>query len=401
LAPKRESGLPKRSQAHPGAAIVIAYALGVLATIQFGRFAPAAATLMDDLSIDLEAFGWLLSLINAAPAACGLLAGFIAIRYGLKRSLFYAALALALAVLASAATSNLTLLLVLRFAEGFAYLLIVVAAPTVIALFARPAMRTVLLSLWGSYFFIGLSLSSVAGGWLADIYGWRMWFLICGLGMLVTAACAQIWFPNAAETTPPVRREQAAHRFPLAFWCLAGAFFGIVLLSASMPATLPVFLIERFGFSQAAAGLAAGTVALGSLAGNLCYGVLSRWTSDRVFLVIANPSLLALGVTIYAVGSDLAVVLIASCASAFFLLGLLAAQAFATVPKLVGNVEQVGLANGLLIQFGSVGGLAGAPLFGWLAATWGWSSVAAILAITAAFQLSLLLVVFRPPESTR
>ena len=137
----------KLSQAHPGAAVLIAYALGVLATVQFGRFAPAAETLMGDLAIDLKTFGWLSSLINAAPVVFGLVAGFIAVRYGLKRCLFHAALALALTVLASAASSNPALLLALRFVEGFAYLLIVVAAPTVIALFARPAMRTVLLSL--------------------------------------------------------------------------------------------------------------------------------------------------------------------------------------------------------------------------------------------------------------
>ena len=391
----------KLSQAHSGAAVLIAYALGVLATVQFGRFAPAAETLMGDLAIDLKTFGWLSSLINAAPAGFGLVAGFIAVRYGLKRCLFHAALALALTVLASAASSNPALLLALRFVEGFAYLLIVVAAPTVIALFARPAMRTVLLSLWGSYFFIGLSLSSVAGGWLADLHGWRAWFLICGFGMLVAAAGARIWFPDAAEAVLPPRHRQAAYRFPVAFWCLASAFFGIVLLSASIPATLPVFLIERFGFSQAAAGLTAGMVGLASLAGNLCYGVLSRWMSDRVFVVIANLALLTLGVPVYAAGPDLATVSIASCALAFFMLGLLAAQTFATVPKLVGNAGQIGVANGLLTQLGSVGALAGAPLFGWFASTWGWPSVAGILATTGAFQLVFLLVVFCRSASMR
>ena len=387
----------KLSQVHPGAAVLIAYALGVLATLQFGRFAPAVETLMGDLAIDLKTFGWLLSLINAAPAGFGLVAGLFAVRHGLKRTLVHAGLALALVVLASVAASELVFVLALRFVEGFAYLLIVVAAPTVIALFARPAMRTVLLSLWGSYFFIGLSLSAVAGGWLADLYGWRTWFLICGFGMLIAAACAQIWFPNSAEVALPPSYRQSAYRFPVVFWCLASAFFGIVLLSASIPATLPVFLIERFGFSQAAAGM----VGLASLAGNLCYGVLSRWMSDRVFVVIANLALLTLGVPIYAARPDLATVSIASCALAFFMLGLLAAQAFASVPKLVGDAGQIGVANGLLTQLGSVGALAGAPLFGWLASTWGWPSVASILATFGAFQLVFLLVVFGRSASMR
>ena len=105
----------------------------------------------------------------------------------------------------------------------------------------------------------------------------------------------------------------------------SGRSFRMSRSSASIPAMLPVFLIERFGFSQAAAGLTAGMVGLASFAGNLCYGVLSRWMSDRVFVVIANLALLTLGVPIYAVGPDLATVSIASCALAFFMLGLLAA----------------------------------------------------------------------------
>lgn len=390
----------KPSHAQAGTAVLIAYALSVLAAVQLGRFAPAAETVMDDLSVGLNAFGWLVSLINAAPAAFGVMAGFIAVRYGLKRSLCHAGVALAAVVLASAVTANLTLLLTLRLVEGFAYLLIVVAAPTVIALSARPAVRTTLLALWGSYFFIGLSLSSVIGGWMADLYGWRLWFLLCGFGMLVVAAGARIWLPGEADAAPEAAHEPVVRRFPFAFWCLAIAFFGIVLLSASMPATLPVFLIERLGFSQTAAGLTTGSVALASLAGNVCYGVLSRWLSDRVFAVVANLSLLALGVPIYAVGPDLAIVSIAGCAVAFFMLGLIAAQAFAAVPKLFGDAGRVGVANGLLTQLGSVGALAGAPLFGWFASMWGWPWIAAILATTAASQLILLLLVFGRPAGS-
>ena len=376
------------------AAVLFAYLLSVMAAVQLGRFAPAAKTIMDDLSIDLRAFGWVVSLINAAPAALGVIAGFAVVRYGLKRSLCHGAVGLAVLVIATAATSNLALLLVLRLLEGFAYLLIVIAAPTVIALSARPAARTTMLALWGSYFFIGLSLSAVIGGWSAELLGWRTWLLICGFGLLAAAAGAQICVPRDADTAPLAGAKPAESGLPIAFWCLATAFFGIALLSASIPATLPAFLIGSLGFSQTAAGLTTGLVALASLAGNVCYGVFSRWLPDRFFVIVTNLCLLAVAVPIYGLGAEQPLIVIASCALAFLVLGMLAAQAFAAVPKLVVDAGGIGVANGLLAQLGSVGALAGAPLFSWIASAWGWQSVPSVLIASAAVQLLLLLAAF-------
>ncbi len=373
-------------------AVFFVYLLSVLAAVQVGRVAPAAGTLIGDLSIDLETLGWVVSVITLASALFGAFAGLFVVSYGLKRSLVHGSLALALAVFAAAAAPGLVLLLVFRALEGFAYLAVVVAAPTAIAAVSEPKERSTLLALWGTFFIVGISLASVLGGWLTELVGWRGWFGLCGASAALAALAAQSRLPaEAAADRGPVKVISVARGLPAPFWLLAGAFLSITLLSVSVLSTLPSFLADTYGFSQARAGLLTGIIALASLAGNVCYGLLSRWMRERSFVVLTNALLIVLAYPAYALGPQRLLLSMSCCALALFLTGVLFAQAFASVPKFAVTHSRIGVANGVLTQLGGIGALAGPPLVGWVVSSSGWQTVALVIAVAAMVQLLLLL----------
>jgi hypothetical protein len=68
------------------------------------------------------------------------------------------------------------------------------------------------------------------------------------------------------------------------------------------------------------------------------------------------------------------------------------AAAFAAVPDVIREPEQIALAIGVMTQLGSTGTLLGAPLFGGVVAAVDWSAFAPLLLLVTLLTLGLLLV---------
>ena len=114
-------------------AILSAFFVGVAGAIQVGRVAPVATFIQEDLRLDLLTVGWLVSLITLASAAFGLIAGHWVVRAGLRTSLVIGAFAMGACAVTAALLPTAPLLIGARIVEGVGYLVVVVAAPTLIA----------------------------------------------------------------------------------------------------------------------------------------------------------------------------------------------------------------------------------------------------------------------------
>jgi len=90
-------------------------------------------------------------------------------------------------------------MLAARVVEGVGFLLVVVAAPTLLVEMAGREDHPAVLALWGTGIPVGLAVSAAAGGVLAPL-GWRLWMAVPS-ALAVPAAVA------TALLVPPDTRE--------------------------------------------------------------------------------------------------------------------------------------------------------------------------------------------------
>ncbi len=368
-------------------AIFLAYVIGVVGAAQVGRIAPATAQLREALSMNLPTLGWAISTITLASAVLGVAAGLWVRRRGARAVLLLGGGLLALSILAAASAPSTTFLILMRAVEGIGYLAIVVAAPTFIAEHAAERNQPAALALWGTFFTLGLSLAAIAGGTLAQAWGWRGWFAANGGLVAATAVVGFLLLPTEREARGPLpERSGAPAGLGTATWLLGGAFLGLTLLSLSILSMLPTFLIEAHGFTSARAGSTTGLIALASIAGSLAYGLLGSRLSPATLIAAAAVLLLASALPAFEPGFGSSVA-IAAATVAVFGSGILMAFTFSAIPRLVPHSTRIGPANGLIAQLGSIGAFLGPPMVGSLVSQYGWGALSLLI---VAFMLMFI-----------
>lgn len=370
-------------------AVLTTFALGVVGAMQVGRVAPAAPALDADLGLGLAPLGWAISLITLATAVAGLPAGHAVARSGARRGIAAGMLVLALCVALGALAPGPLLLLAARAAEGFGYLALVVAAPTLIARLTQPRDAAMALALWGTFFTTGLSLSALAGGWASDVWGWRGWYA-ANAALLVLAALLA-WRALPRDLPPPTPR--AAEATPAGIGraapLLGLAFLGVTMLSLAVLSMLPTFLVEIRQATPAAAGATTAAVALTSIAGSLGYGALAERLGRPVVVGAALLLLAVAGFPAFLAALPPAAG-VALAALAVGASGVMVAHAFASVPRLVGDARRIAPANGLLAQLGSIGALLGPPAVGALVSAAGWAALGTLIVVATALSAVLM-----------
>lgn len=360
--------------------ILSAFIIGVAGAVQVGRVAPVAPFIQQNLQLDLLTLGWLVSLITLASALFGLLAGYWVARAGLRASMVIGGLVMGGCAIVSALAATVPVLIIARVVEGLGYLVVVVAAPTLIAKEAEEKDTPFALALWGTFFTLGLSIAAFAGGTISEIFGWRGWFF-ASAGLVVIAAFAVLVSTPKDETQAQDESDvwNTLSRMPRASWLLGAAFLGLTLLALSILSLLPTFLVQEHGFAPSAAGGVTGSAALASIAGSLCYGVVANRFSETLIALVASFALIAATFSTFADGAPPSQI-IPFAALAIFMSGILVAQTFTAVPRIADTPRLIGPSNGLVAQLGSVGALTGPPMIGALVSATGWNTVPVIVA---------------------
>ncbi|UUX48932.1 MFS transporter [Nisaea acidiphila] len=374
--------------------ILLLWLMGLLAAAQLGKMSALLPLLREDLGISLVAAGWLASLLEAGGAGLGLAAGLLIGRLGNRSGLGFGLLLLAGAGLAEALAQDLAALVVLRLVEAAGYVLIVIAAPSMIAVIAPPSARGPAFALWSTFVPAGLALGVAATG---SALAWMTrGEIFLGWGLLVAAVAAG-WFGLPRGQRPPTVRLALPG---LRVWLLTAGFGCFTVGEVGMLAMLPTFLIEEMGLASGAAGALAGAASLATMVGSFAAGwaLIRRSGRNSVLLLSAIGLLAAAAFTLPiflapGLSFGLPPVLLAGvgavAANAF--VGLYPAVVFARLPDLVSGPAGIASANGVITQFGAGGALIGPPLAGFVAASFGWGTVSPVLAgcFIAAFALTL------------
>lgn len=373
--------------------IALLYGIGVLAAAQLGIVPPLVPALQGDLGLSLAAAGMILSIVTLVGAVFGLLAGGWSERIGHAPALRIGLLIMATAAALCAASDDATALLTARGLAGVGYLLVAVAAPSLMAITAEPRHHPFVLSLWGTFVPTGIALGGIAAASFTDHAGWRTIFAVD----VILVAFALI---VALAAIPDIRAQQHTGRRasiePLrAATPLAAAFFCFALLFLALAGLSPTYLVEDRGLPAADAGRIVGIATAFGIAGSLLAGwMMRRGASPGRLVAVGLVASTVLAALSFSAAAPVPLV-VAGFAVSFAIGGLVPAAAFASVPLVAADMRAIGPINGLLAQAGSLGSLAGPPLLALWVGWFGWSLAPVMLLAIAAIGTASALAIKR------
>lgn len=374
--------------------IVLLWLSGVMAAAQLGKMASLMPAIRADLGLTLSGAGLTISLIETAGATLGSVAGIVAARFSGRSVLVAGTTLIVLSGLAAAAAPGVPFLHAARLAESFGYLLVVISAPSLIAVVATPGERGAAMVLWSTFVPVGIALGTVLSGLAAETISWRLALVLWALSALAT-------LPGSLrlDAGAGLRHDRFALP-PPALWWLALGFGCYTTLEVGVLAMLPAYLSEAWGFQLSTAGLVTGVTSAATIAGSFAAARLLRSDDGAgrpltligiglalpaaLFFATFPPATWAAGLS----GSLIAMTVIVANAIS----GVVAAVAFARLPELLHRsgapLSLVTAANGVFTQCGAAGSLIGPPLVGYVASGRGWASVAPMVAALSVMSLA-------------
>ncbi|CAA9429174.1 MAG: Uncharacterized MFS-type transporter, partial [uncultured Ramlibacter sp.] len=330
--------------------------------------------------------GFLLSLVQFAGMALGLLAGLAADSMGLKRTMVFGLSIVGLASLAGGFATTAPALMALRALEGLGFLLASMPAPGLIRRVVAPERVSRMLGLWSAYMPFATALALLLGpAWMVWA-GWPGWWWLLGAISLVMA----IWLANRLPTDPrtvvsgqSVVVETVGQTLAAPGPWLVALAFGVY--SAQWLAVigfLPSIYLAA-GFEPAWAAVATAMAAAVNMVGNIAAGkLLQEGVPPKRLLSIGFATM---GATAVLAFSDLLPPSPAGTAvrySSVLLFsavgGVVPGTLFSLAVRLAPSERTVSTTVGWMQQWSAFGQFTGPPLVAWVAARaggWQWSWV--------------------------
>ncbi|GHG93778.1 MFS transporter [Streptomyces lanatus] len=377
------------------------YLAGLFAATSMGKMTPISVALREDLSLSLAQVALLTSLVTAVAAALGLFVSYLIRPLPPHRMLVAGLVVMGLAGLFCARTDSFGAMLGGRLVESVGYVVVVIVAPVLLFSLGDGKRLTGALAIWGTFMPVGLALGSFAGGVLSAWLDWRGWLTVAAGATLVVALLTTRLpaVPGTREDARPSGEGRSAAVRRLGRPLALGA--GFATISGSIVATVtlyPPYLHEEFGLSTESAGTLTGVVSLAGVAGGfLASWLLVRGAGVKYLFVVAL--LMPAGAFAAFAGTGGLGVSVGSALVVALANELVVATVFAAVPLAVRATADLGAANGLVAQFGSVGALAMPPLVGLaVTAADGWWAVGPCLLAVCVAGLVLLQIAVRQPS---
>lgn len=363
--------------------ILLLWFTGVLAAAALGKFASLSPVISADLKLSRVEAGWLVSLIETGGASLGIIAGLLITRLGSRKALLYGMGLLTAGGLIGALIPGVWTLFAARLIESAGYLMVVIAAPSLIATVARPQDQGAALTLWSTFVPAGFAIGMGLSGVLLLFSGWRavlvVWALLAGAALF------------AAVRTPAVEPKSETRLVwpPLPVWLMCAGFGFYTTLFVGLIAMFPLFLTEQ-GQSPSVAATVTGLASAATLGGAwaaaqaLHRGERARWIALCAGLLV--PAALACLIFIGGHPLWLAGLIIALNAVS----GIGSSLVFARLPHMSPGLN-VAAANGVLTQFGAGGSLIGPPLLAAIAGQWGWAAIGPTVLVGSVAALGLMI----------
>ena len=162
----------------------------------------------------------------------------------------------------------------------------------------------------------------------------------------------------APAATPATAQGRGNLVAPLLLACGFGA---LSLMTVAIVSLLPSYLSTQMGMSVTAAGATTAVVAAASIPGNACAAILLRRGVRPGLLACSMLACPALAAVAFAAAIPLTA-RVGAAAALIFAVGIAASGAYASLPRVTRLIDDLPVANGVMIQLGSLGALTGPPI---------------------------------------
>jgi cyanate permease len=365
-------------------------ACGIGCAMQVGKVPPALGFIQRDLHLGLVAGAWVISMFSVVGASLGCLTGSIVDRMGPHRAATGGLFCIAAASLIGSVAPLPWVLLLSRALEGMAFVLVVVAVPSLLVASASENDRRYVPALWGIYMPSGMAISLATAQPVLQAHGWRaLWqvdalvLLLLALLLMLAPAPSLVMRGRALPTLRELLRS-VCHPGPV----LLGVIFGCYTVQyMAVMGFLPTIL-QAQGTTAQAAGLLSALAVMTNAAGNLIVpALIARGAAPRRLMAVACLVMIVAAVGIYlaALPATVRYLFVMTLSGVG---GLIPASLFALVPKLAQDRQSTATTMGFVVQFSHVGQLAGPPAVAAVAAAAGgfqWSALVLVPAAAAAF----------------
>jgi MFS transporter, DHA1 family, inner membrane transport protein len=340
--------------------IVALWVAGLCAAAQFAKVSVIFPELLKLYPNAGSAAGFLVSLISFLGVVLGLVAGILVAKFGYRTLLLGALLFGTLISAYQATLPPFYMMLASRFLEGASHLIIVVAAPTLIAQLSSDRHRSAAMTLWGTFFGVAFALVAWLGLPLVKIYGPASLFIVHSVAMILVASLLLVMLPkeNRSDLDGSVLNfseitKRHIETYKSAF--IAAPAMGWLFYTLSFVSLLT--LLPNYVAPEQRA-FVVGAMPLASIISSMTLGVflLRYLEATQVVILGFMSAMLCLVFLWFFPGS------VSGCIALFGALGLVQGASFAAVPQLNKDNQNRAYANGALAQMGNLGNLSGTPL---------------------------------------
>lgn len=348
--------------------ILTLWLAGMSAAMQFSQVSVTFATLQAHYGISESAMSWLLSITSLFGVVFAACAGLFIQRWGYKHILLMALFLGGALSLVESTLPPLRVMFALRVLEGISHLAIVVTAPTLMAAASAPRHRSLVMSLWGTFFGMAFALTNAfAPWWLARFEVSGLFFAHGALMLFMGVFFALKLDRNLIVTTPEpihVRRMLQLHveiygklrtALPsLMFMCYTTLFVALLTLLPQLGAPAPWVSVAMPLFTLAGAFVAGLIVQYRATPPQMVRAAFGLTLAAILLLIVANFAQMDLSVFKIAI---------------FFGLGLQQGSIYGMIPYLTHQPLQQSQSIAAIAQLGNLGAIMGPPLltFMWLA----------------------------------
>lgn len=372
---------------------------GITTSMHIWKLPPALPALQIELGLTLVESGFLLSLVQMAGMALGLMMGLFAEKIGLRRCLLLGLLLLSLASIGGTIFVDKTLMLIFRGIEGCGFLMVAMPGPALIRRLVAPSQLARLVGVWGTYLPTGAVVVLLIGSWMLSVANWRvLWWVLAVISLLVMVL---VWRLLPSDPARVARSERSSAwrivRMTMASennWLVALCFGFYAGQWVAVIGFLPT-IYTLAGISGPVAGVL--TALVGGINAVGCYAAgryLHRGISATRLMIIGYVTMIL--TTIVAFGLGAPVWLQFLMVFTFSLVGgLVPTTLFFLVIKLAPSPETTSTSIGWMQQVSSAGQFAGPPLVAWAATlaggwqfTWAVTGCAALVGIGLTLRLA-------------
>ncbi len=374
--------------------VLLAISAGVLAAFQVGKVHIALSSIRQSFSLGLVNASWILSALSIVGLFAAIPTGTLGDRFGNKLTVIAGLVLIAIASGLGGLAPSLPWLLVSRLVEGIGFVMVVVAAPSMVVGATAPENLRIALAGWSAYMPGGIALITFLAPLVFAHHTWRALWSCNAILLLVLAVAIGLLAQGArpvgarAHTRRPLEELKSVMtaRGPVVLALIFGMY---TMQHLSVMGFLPTLLYERFQVPDARIGWLVSIAMASNIIGNLAAGVLLQRGVSRSS-IIATASIFMACMTVGMFVLPLPFTAFYACAFAFSCFGgLVPSCVMGAAPFHAPEPSLLGATNGLLVQGSNLGTVFGPLLMSTIATHLGWTWVPVLTGGAAAIAALL------------